>query len=95
MSEKNKLEGKTVSEWLVLAIKVEFKSKGYALRELGRYEDATACFDKVFEMNSEDDVIWSNKGDALCKLSRYNKIKENHFETLKKDKIFRRYDKIA
>ncbi len=38
---------------------------GIALNDQGKYDEAIECYDKVIEINSEDEKAWYNKGLAL------------------------------
>jgi tetratricopeptide (TPR) repeat protein len=38
-----------------------WNNRGNALRNLGRYEDAIASFDKALEFKPDDDTAWYNK----------------------------------
>ena len=51
--------------------KVAWEDKGYALRKLGRYEEAIRCYDRALEIDPRDAVAWYNKGIALDNLRRY------------------------
>jgi tetratricopeptide (TPR) repeat protein len=43
-----------------------------ALRELGRYEEAVASYDKAIEIKPDNDSAWNNRGNALDELGRYS-----------------------
>jgi tetratricopeptide (TPR) repeat protein len=45
--------------------------KGIALYNLGRYEEAIVCYDKLLEINPKDVDALYNKGVALSDLGRY------------------------
>ena len=47
-----------------------WNSRGIALRDLGRYEEALACYDKAIEIKP-DYFVWDNRGDVLRNLGRY------------------------
>jgi Flp pilus assembly protein TadD len=47
-----------------------WNSKGVALGDLGRYEDALIAFDKAIEINPQSPEAWYNKGLALSYLGR-------------------------
>jgi len=48
-----------------------WKNKGVSLDELGRHEEAIACYDKALEIDPGDVNTWSNKGTALGALGRH------------------------
>ena len=46
-------------------------NKGFALNNLGKYEEAKEAFDKVIDMDPNNTAAWNNKGYALNNLGRY------------------------
>ena len=44
----------------------------------GSYEDAIKCYDKVIEINPEDDKAYNNKGIALANLGKYEDATEEY-----------------
>jgi len=72
---KKKVEGKTkdADAWY---------NKGKALQNLGRYEEAIRCYDKVIEINPEYDGVFDSKIFAMDKL----KEQEQQEELLKTNK---------
>ncbi len=50
---------------------IEWFDRGNELLELGRFEEAIACYDRVIEFKPDDYVAWSNRGFALFNLGRY------------------------
>ena len=48
----------------------ELSNKGVALNNLGRTEEALACFDESLDINSRIAGVWNNKGSALVNLGR-------------------------
>ena len=48
-----------------------WRNKGYALKDLKRYEEAINCFDNALEIDSKVARAWRNKGYALENLGRY------------------------
>ena len=46
----------------------ELGNKGVALGNLGKYQEASTCFDKAIEINSRYADAWSNKGTVQVKL---------------------------
>jgi len=72
---KKKVEGKTkdADAWY---------NKGKALQNLGRYEEAIRCYDKVIEINPEYDGVFDSKLFAMDKL----KEQEQQEELLKTNK---------
>ena len=46
-------------------------NKGFALNNLGKYEEAIEAFDKVIDMDPSNSYAWNNKGYALNNLGRY------------------------
>ena len=55
---------------------VKWFSKGFALYELGRYEEAIECYDKAIELDPDYADAWKHKGDALYELGRYEEAIE-------------------
>ena len=51
-------------------------TKGVALRDLGRHEEAIAAFDKAIEIDPQCAKAWNNKGIALDKLAKHEEAKE-------------------
>lgn len=47
-----------------------WNNKGVSLDELGRYEEALACYDRALALNEREAIAWSNKGVTLKKLGR-------------------------
>jgi tetratricopeptide (TPR) repeat protein len=41
------------------------------LGKLGKHEEAIECYDKVIELDPENEAAWINKGNALCNLNKY------------------------
>ena len=50
---------------------VVWGSKGNALGNLGRYQEAIDCLDRALEINPRSALAWSNKGLALGALGRH------------------------
>ena len=48
----------------------ELSNKGLARYNLGRFEDAIACFDTALDINTRYANAWNNKGNALDELGR-------------------------
>jgi len=48
----------------------EFGVRGLILTNLGRYDEAIACFDDVLQANPTDVSTWNNRGLALSALNR-------------------------
>ena len=48
----------------------ELNNKGASLENLGKYQEAIACYNRVLEINPRDAGAWSNKGNALNKLGK-------------------------
>jgi len=44
---------------------------GTALGEIGKYEEAIACYNKVLVINPRYEYAWFNKGNSLVNLGRY------------------------
>ena len=61
LSGRDTIDGKTDVEW---------HNKRYALKELGRYEDAITCSDKSIAIDPDSAVTWGHKGYALHQLGR-------------------------
>jgi tetratricopeptide (TPR) repeat protein len=45
--------------------------RGYALDELGRYEEAITSYDRSLELKPDKDQAWNNRGISLGNLDRY------------------------
>jgi Flp pilus assembly protein TadD len=45
-------------------------SKGIALCNLGKYDEAISCFDRILVLNPNATQVLNNKGDVLTKLGR-------------------------
>lgn len=45
-------------------------AKGFILTQLGRYEDAIECFDKVIKIDPFHKSVWAKKAEVLIKLKR-------------------------
>lgn len=45
-------------------------AKGFILSQLGRYEDAIECFDKVIKIDPFHKSVWLKKAEVLIKLKR-------------------------
>ena len=45
--------------------------RGFALLQLGRYEEAIASYDQALTLRSADETSWCNRGHALYRLGRY------------------------
>jgi tetratricopeptide (TPR) repeat protein len=45
-------------------------NKGFALNDLGKYNEAIQAFDKVIEINPSNTYAWNNKGYALINLNK-------------------------
>jgi tetratricopeptide (TPR) repeat protein len=48
----------------------QWMNKGASLSNLGRSEEALACYDRALAINPQDAEAWSNKGNALGALGR-------------------------
>ena len=46
-------------------------NKGYALDELGRYDEAIQNYDRVLELDDKYVYAWNGKGSALYNLGKY------------------------
>ncbi|MBI4424897.1 MAG: tetratricopeptide repeat protein [Elusimicrobia bacterium] len=49
----------------------EWNNRGISLNDLGRFDDALACFDRALEADAADARLWSNKALALSGLGRH------------------------
>lgn len=49
----------------------ELLQQGKSLEDQGKYEEAIACYDKVIEIDSNNEEAWSSKGFSLHSLGRY------------------------
>ena len=47
-------------------------NKGVALKHLGRYDEAIACYDRALEVDPKHAHAWNSKGNALNDLGRYD-----------------------
>ena len=55
--------------------------KGHALHDLGRFNQAIRCFDRIFELDARRDVCseaWSDKSAALYRMGRAHLAKESN-----------------
>jgi tetratricopeptide (TPR) repeat protein/uncharacterized membrane protein len=52
-------------------------SRGYALDQLGRYEEAIASYDRNLELNSDNYAVLYRRGIALLNLNRYEEAITN------------------
>jgi tetratricopeptide (TPR) repeat protein len=50
----------------------EFKEKGDALYDLGKYSEALKCYNKALEINPYFSLAWYNKGLTLYELGEYS-----------------------
>ncbi len=50
---------------------VAWYNKGVELKDLGRSEEALACFDRALAINPQYAVAWNNKGNTLASLGRH------------------------
>ncbi|MEM2924936.1 MAG: tetratricopeptide repeat protein [Methanocellales archaeon] len=55
------IENLTAADW---------NHKGISLYNIGKYDEALACFDRALELEQEDPLIWNNKGLALYKAGK-------------------------
>lgn len=46
-------------------------NKGYALHNIGRYDQAIECYDKAIELDPNDVAEWYNKGGYLIHLGKH------------------------
>jgi tetratricopeptide (TPR) repeat protein len=51
-------------------------TKGTALANLGKYDQAIECFDKAIKINPNEPKIWYTKGTALANLGKYDQAIE-------------------
>ena len=51
-------------------------NKGIALTKQGKLNEAIECYDKVIEINPEDEKAWNNKGITLAEQEKFNKAIE-------------------
>ena len=49
----------------------QWSNKGMSLNNLGRHQDALACYDRAIEINPRYAEAWYNKGVELGNLGRY------------------------
>jgi tetratricopeptide (TPR) repeat protein len=56
-------------------------NKGVSLENLGKYQEAIACYDIALEINPSDAMAWGGKGIAEDKLNRTQEaiISYKHF----------------
>ncbi|MEA5614969.1 tetratricopeptide repeat protein, partial [Nodularia spumigena] len=47
-----------------------WNNRGYALRNLGRYEEAIASFDKALEIKPDYHQAWYNRGNCALEFRR-------------------------
>ena len=57
--------------------------RGYALRELGRYEEAIAAYDKALKIKPDYHLAWDGRGVALNELGRYEEAIAAYDKALK------------
>ena len=48
----------------------EWNGKGFSLANLGRHDEAMACYDRALEIDPRDALAWNNKGTGLLELGR-------------------------
>ena len=70
------LRAKEQAEQIATSTYPEFSSSlffevGYALDDLGHYEEAIASYDKVLEFKPDDHEAWNNRGVTLNDLGRF------------------------
>ena len=58
-----------------------WNSRGVCLKEIGRYEEALQCFDRVIDSNDED--IYYNKGETLEKMGEEDGNYSHYLEAIK------------
>ena len=58
-------------------------NKGIDLSDLGRYQEAIACFDKAIEINPRCTESWIGKGSILYKLGKYKEALICYDEAIK------------
>jgi|GEM_PF-746239 len=56
--------------------------RGFALKNLGRYEEAIASYDQARQLNPYRCSCWSHRGDALNKLGRYEEAIASYDQAL-------------
>lgn len=61
---------------------------GFALLQLGRYEEAVASYDQALALRSADETSWCNRGHALYRLGRYPEALASYSQALKLEPDF-------
>lgn len=61
--------------------------KAHALCELGFYEKALECFDKLTSI-SDDEMLWNRKGEVLTKLKRYEEAINSYDRAIELDRNY-------
>ena len=62
-----------------------YYNKGIALRNLEKYDEAIACYDKAIELEPDNAAAYYNKGIALQKHGNLDEAIEAYDEALKLD----------
>ncbi|MGB2924848.1 MAG: tetratricopeptide repeat protein, partial [Limnothrix sp.] len=72
-----------------------WKSKGFTLKELGKYSEAIICFDKAIQIKPDYDLAWCHRGYAFLRLENF----EDAWESFEKEQEFdegsAQYDKAC
>jgi tetratricopeptide (TPR) repeat protein len=63
-------------------------SKGIALEELGKYEEALECFEKALSLDPKHAIAWNNKGASLGILGKHEEALECFEKALSLDPKF-------
>jgi serine/threonine protein kinase len=63
----------------------EWYNKGFALANLGKYNEAIFCCDKALQINPRNAEAWNNKGFALDDLGKHNEAISCYDEALRID----------
>jgi len=62
-------------------------NKGTSLSQLGRAEEAVACYDHALQLDPRAVEVWANRGSALASLGRWEEALASHDRALELDPL--------